>query len=393
MNDNGLPRWWKKIPLRQRIGIIYGRGLPKRAREESGQVDVYGSNGVVGRHTSAVTSGPTIIIGRKGSVGAIHYSSEPCWPIDTTFYIDTFPDDIDAYYLSLFLQSQDLASLNIHAAIPGIRRDDLLELPIPIPYPDDPPRSLAEQRRIVARIEAIFTELRECQRLNDAIRADTDRVMDSFVIEIFRGIQTERWKSTSIGALMIGKPQYGTSQKADSDEYGGLPVLRMGNIQNGKLDLTNLKYVELSDKDQKKYKLQHGDIVFNRTNSAELVGKTAVYNSDQTMVFASYLIRFQVDLDHVNPYFLNYYINSSLGKKYIQSQFVRAVGQVNVNAQKLKAMPILLPKSKYEQDDIVDHLRATESVIADIQQTQANDAKNFQEMEQAVLNQAFRGEL
>ncbi len=279
------------------------------------------------------------------------------------------------------------------ANYPAVVDGNVFATEIPIPYPDDPTRSLAEQRRIVARIEALFAELRGCQQTLDHLQTQTGRLMNSFVVETFMGPATKGWKQTVLEDLMVGTPQYGTSQKAEADEQTGVPVLRMGNIQDGKLDVRDLKYVELSERDQAKYKLQYGDIIFNRTNSAELVGKSAVFDSSQLMVFASYLIRFKVDADQTNPWFIKYYINSSLGRKYIQSQLVRAIGQVNVNAQKLKAMPIPLPSTKQEQDSIVGYLMTAEGEISDMQETQAADARNFAEMEQAILNQAFRGEL
>src|SRR5665648_508701 len=72
--------------------FVYGKALPERARNAAGSVRVYGSNGVVGAHDAPLTGGPTVIVGRKGTVGAVHYSADPCWPIDTTFFIEGSAD-------------------------------------------------------------------------------------------------------------------------------------------------------------------------------------------------------------------------------------------------------------------------------------------------------------
>jgi len=97
---------------------------------------------------------------------------------------------------------------------------------------------------------------------------------------------------TTIGKI-IKNFQYGTPEKAN--EIEGIPILRMNNIVNGDLDISDLKYIKLSKKEFESLKLVKGDLLFNRTNSKELVGKTAVFNLDDDFVFASYLIRLKID--------------------------------------------------------------------------------------------------
>ena len=112
----------------------YGRSLPSANRNPDGQIPVYGSNGVIGYHDTALTQGPTIIVGRKGTVGAVHYSSKPCWPIDTTFYIEG--EDLELvrfkYYL---LKSVGLDAMNSDSAIPGLNRDNAHTQEISVPPP------------------------------------------------------------------------------------------------------------------------------------------------------------------------------------------------------------------------------------------------------------------
>jgi type I restriction enzyme S subunit len=103
----------------------------------------------------------------------------------------------------------------------------------------------------------------------------------------------EGWGWTNV-EMISEKIQYGTSEKA-GDDNSGIPVLRMGNIQDGKLIFENLKYFQKEWPEQNDFLLEDGDVLFNRTNSAELVGKTSVYKNRQTpTVFASYLIRVKV---------------------------------------------------------------------------------------------------
>jgi type I restriction enzyme S subunit len=194
-----------------------------------------------------------------------------------------------------------------------------------------------------------------------------------------------------VGDVIEGKPQYGTSQKA-SEQIVGLPVLRMGNIVGGQVSFDDLKYVNLPPDEEAKYLLREGDILFNRTNSAELVGKSAVYSGDRRAVFASYLIRFKVDRRRGSPHFVCGYINSPCGRRYIQSQLVRAIGQVNVNAQKLVGMPIPIPRLP-EQHRIVEYLDGVQAQVADLKRLQATSAAELERLSGAVLAQAFRGEV
>jgi type I restriction enzyme S subunit len=79
---------WQRGTLGELLPIRYGKSLPERLRDSTGTHPVFGSSGQVGTHSAALTAGPTLIVGRKGNVGAIHYSSEPCWPIDTVYYVE-----------------------------------------------------------------------------------------------------------------------------------------------------------------------------------------------------------------------------------------------------------------------------------------------------------------
>ena len=121
-NASELPEGWATTSLEALFDFKYGKGLRKDTRDDTGVVSVYGSNGVVGKHSSAVTSGPTIIVGRKGSVGEVHLSPEPCWPIDTTYFIDEFPCDLPPIYWANFLKFLGLGDQEKSSAIPGISR-------------------------------------------------------------------------------------------------------------------------------------------------------------------------------------------------------------------------------------------------------------------------------
>ncbi len=160
------------------------------------------------------------------------------------------------------------------------------------------------------------------------------------------------WDWVRLGAL-CKVVEYGTSQKSH-DHSSGVPVLRMNNIEGGKVHHSNLKYVGAGIKDLPKLYLKQGEILFNRTNSYELVGKSGVFEGeDDKFTFASYLIRASLFQDEIVPTFINYALNSSYFRNtQIEPEITQQCGQANFNGTKLKNTLIPLP-SKAEQERIV----------------------------------------
>jgi type I restriction enzyme S subunit len=185
--------------------------------------------------------------------------------------------------------------------------------------------------------------------------------------------------------------QYGTSKKSAEDD-SGTDMLRMGNIKSGHLDFSDVKKVHLSPPEVSKYKLLHGDLLINRTNSLELVGKAAVFENAPLgdWVFASYLIRLRLDLNRALPQYVCAVINGRIGRDYILRTARRAIGMVNINAKEIGAMQIPLPPIDVQQR-IVDSLRESrEAAVGVVSQL---DQKQSAAVRKSLLRQAFAGEL
>ena len=169
-----------------------------------------------------------------------------------------------------------------------------------------------------------------------------DQVIKSRFIEMFGDQRTNPfgWDMVTIGDIATDV-RYGTSRPAV--EGGKYPYLRMNNLTyEGYLDLTDLKYIDLPDNEIEKCVVRKGDVLFNRTNSVELVGKTCVYNLDYDMIIAGYIIRVRID-DRMLPVVLSNYLNSTVLKEQLRSMAKGAVNQANINAQELQSIPIYLP--------------------------------------------------
>jgi len=185
------------------------------------------------------------------------------------------------------------------------------------------------------------------------------------------------WALGTIGD-MLESANYGTSAKAGAD--GAYPILRMGNVTySGSIKIDDLKFIDLAEKDVGKYTVRKGDVLFNRTNSADLVGKSAVFNQDKVFAFAGYLVRARVTGKHT-PEYLSGYLNSIHGKAILRNMAKSIVGMANINAKEMQRIKILLPpKAEQERysvvlsnigdrrDILTTSLRVQESLFASLQ--------------------------
>lgn len=427
----GLPEGWAVARVGDVIELKYGKSLPAKARDAEGEVDVFGSSGVVGKHSIALVKGPVIIVGRKGTAGAVSYSRSSCWPIDTTYFVEPKPVVATAFAYHL-LRSLRLQELDRSTAIPGLNRDDAYALPILLP-------PLAEQHRIVDKIETLFAQIDKGEEAVRQVQTLLKRYRQSVLKAAVTGELTADWRAAREGQLEHGrdlvsrilksrednwqgrgkyKPpvepvttglpdlpegwvwasvdqlssavDYGSSAKCGNDS-SGVPVLRMGNIQDGELSFENLKYLPVDHGEFPNLLLHDGDMLFNRTNSAELVGKTAVYRNDGSPCsYASYLIR--VKLSQAFPELVAAFINSVFGRAWVRSVVSQQVGQANVNGSKLKALAVPLGPLE-EQAEIVDRLAEENSRHRVLEKWCVAELTRSAALRQSILKDAFSGKL
>jgi type I restriction enzyme S subunit len=198
------------------------------------------------------------------------------------------------------------------------------------------------------------------------------------------------WVWASVDQLTNEK-KYGSSSKTNEDA-SGVPILRMGNIQDGDLDFSSLKYLPAAHDEFPNLHLQDGDLLFNRTNSPELVGKTAVFRSQiSPCSFASYLISVRFS-EHYIPELASTFINSAHGKRWIKSVVVQQVGQANVNGSKLSALAVPLPPFD-EQVEVIARLNEQLDQIVQQLKSVEISLKQSKAQRQNILKAAFSGQL
>lgn len=286
-------------------------------------------------------------------------------------------------YYSFLLLKDTIIAKGKGVAQKNINQTILKEFHLPI-------APFEEQKRIVDKIESLFSKLDEAKEL---IQKSFDEFENRKAAILYKAIHGQLIKKTTSWNKVILKDvvyefQYGTSKK--SEKKGKAIVIRMGNLQAGKIDWNDLAYSN-DDEDILKYKLQKGDVLFNRTNSAALVGKTSIYEDERLAIFAGYLIRLKYDKNLIIGRFLNYLLNSQDAKEYCSRVKTDAVNQSNINAKKIAMFSFMLP-SLEEQQEIV---RILDSFFEkeDKSKELLDMIAQIEEMKKSILSRAFRGEL
>ncbi len=304
-----------------------------------------------------------ILVAGNGVVGETKYFRGKFEAYQRTYVLDQFT--VFAPYLFLFLKGTLVAELRKHvtgSTMPYIRRGDLENIKIPVP-------PLPEQRKIAAVLGVVQRAIEQQEQL---LRL-TAELKKTLLHQLFsQGLRGEPQKQTEVGPVpeswevvplgdYLTEAQYGLSAKgAESGQYA---LLRMTNQQQGHISGANLQYVDLTKAQLEKFRVERQDILFNRTNSHELVGRTAIFDIEGDFVFASYLIRLRTNVTRLRPYFLNHYLNWDQTQVRLKSIATRAVSQSNISATRLRGFSVPVPKPE-EQDEIIAKVDCLDRKIA-----------------------------
>jgi len=246
------------------------------------------------------------------------------------------------------------------------------------------PKSIEEQKRIVSILDKAFAAIDKAKANAEQNLNNAKELFESY---LWSYMSDKKWERVKLQDICT-KVEYGSSSK--SLAIGKVPVLRMGNIQKGKFDWSDLVYTD-NKEEIEKYTLEYDDILFNRTNSPELVGKTAIYKGEQPAIFAGYLIRIHRKKELINADFLNFYLNSLVAFNYGKTVMSASINQANINGTKLKTYPIPLPPIE-TQEQIVNNLNLILSQTISLSNTSQKKLDDLEELKKSILHKAFNGE-
>ena len=271
--------------------------------------------------------------------------------------------NVEPHFYVFFLQSA-FTQLGIFegagnkTTIPNLSRSRLAGLDVPQP-------PLDEQQAISAALRRVRNAVR-AQDQSVAVAQDLKRAAMRTLFT--HGLRGEAQKETEIGPVpeswdvraiddVAVSTQYGLSKRGRTS--GAYPILRMNCQEDGKVHYRDLQFVDLDSKSYYRFRVKPGDLLFNRTNSIDLVGRMAIIEDYRPAVFASYLVRLTVDDNRCIPEFLNYFMNWPTTQEEIKKLASRAVGQANINATKLRTVLFPLPAIDEQQKivavlDVID---------------------------------------
>ena len=298
------------VPLGEVCDFVYGNGL-KETDRKGGNVPVYGSNGIVGWHDEAITKGETLIIGRKGSIGEVHFSIIPCWAIDTTYYVDKTKVPCDFTWLYYTLKALDLTRLNKSAAVPGLNREDAYEQKIPLP-------PLTEQKRI-ASLLARADRLRHLRRTAHDL---SDSVLQSVFLEMFGDIN--QYEKVLFGELATKAKNsftngpFGSNLLTTELVSKGVPVVYIRDIRTGYYQRVSESFVTPQKaKELDVCRVDGGDVIIAKVGDPP--GTAAVYPiSEPAGVVSQDVIRIKPNRKMIHPEFLVKLLNSEVGYRILQ---------------------------------------------------------------------------
>lgn len=298
-----------------------------------------------------------ILISVRAPIGAMNYAKESCCIGRGLAALTPDKSKVSSEFIFWLMKckNQELNSKGTGSTFKAIGRKVLEETLVPNITLEKQTEYSAILERVYAVIQARKTEL---QKLDELVKA---RFVEMFGIYPANqmGWETGKIRDT------VADVRYGSSRPAvDGGKY---PYLRMNNITyGGELDLSDVKRIDVPEDELDKCTVRRGDVLFNRTNSKELVGKTCVYDRDEMMVLAGFVIRVRVN-DRVLPEFLSAFLNTDFSKKTLSEMCKAAIGQANINAQEMQNIGLYLPPLELQRQFVqfkkqIDKSKVVESI-------------------------------
>jgi type I restriction enzyme S subunit len=368
----------------QKLGDVVDKGSSNisinKIQDDDGEYPVFAAKGFV-KNVSFYHQDKDYLAIIKDGAGVGRVARHPKYSsVVATMQYLVPKQGCDIGFIEYFLKYMDFSQYINGSTIPHIYFKDYKYEPFPVV-------PIEEQKRIVAILDQAFADIDKARATAERNLKNARELFDSYLQSIFTR-KGEGWRVTTLGEVCTSV-EYGSSAKSSKD--GKIPVLRMGNIQNGYFEWDKLVYSN-NDEEIKKYLLNYNDVLFNRTNSPALVGKTAIYKGEMPALFAGYLIRIHRKENLLDADYLNYYLNSNIALDYGKTVVISSVNQANINGTKLKTYPISLPSLK-EQQLIVEQMNAMKEETQRLESIYKKKINALDELKKSILQKAFTGEL
>jgi type I restriction enzyme, S subunit len=349
-------------------------------------VRVYGSNGCVGSHDVALVNGPGILIGRKGTVGAVHYARAPFWAIDTVYYVLPRAGD-DLRFLHYLLDYLPLDFLNAATGVPGLSRRDVYALRGAFPGPH-------EQVAIAHILDAVDTAL-------ERTRASVERAreLDHSLLHdlLAKGLEPKRattrthpphWSVRRLDEVA----NVGSGVTLGKDVAGfpsvELPYLRVANVQDGHLDLSTVKTVRVPVTEVEDYKLEIGDVLMTEGGDIDKLGRGAIWEGQiAECLHQNHIFRIRPNRALLEPGFYALVVESDIAKRYFNRVAKRTTNLASTNKTQVRDFRFPVPPTLNEQRQIAAVMKASKQTLAGL----LNKKAALKELKRSLMHDLLTG--
>jgi type I restriction enzyme, S subunit len=391
---------WSREVLKRRVRFAYGESLAAENRND-GDVPVFGSNGVIGVHDRSITSAPTIIIGRKGSSGRVTWSDVPCFPIDTTYFVDRSQTRENIRWLFYALEDLHLNEINFDSAVPGLSRELAYSQPMVFP-------TIIEQKRIASYLDAscaaidaaVATKQNQIETLNYIQESITQHVVTCGLEEYPHLRQTgsvwienipARWDlvylkrvSTVQTGLTLGKVYDGPLIER--------PYLRVANVQDGHLNLERVTMIEVPLEVARRVELQKNDVLLTEGGDLDKLGRGYLWNGEiEGCLHQNHIFAVRCFPHKLFPKFLTYLTTSRYGREYFEATGKRTTNLASTNSTKVGTFPIPLPPLS-EQERLVEFLDERLAQLASLKGVLFNQTSTLLAYRKSLIHECVTGQ-
>ncbi len=370
---------WESKRVGDVLSLEYGKPLDAADRGAEGQYPVYGANGEKDRSDKFYVSGPSIIVGRKGSAGEVNLTEEKFWPLDVTYFATFDEQRYELRFLYYLLTTLDLPSL-ARGVKPGINRNDVYAQVTSVP-------PLPEQQRIVGILDEAFAGIATAKANAEKNLRNARAIFESHLQSVFTQ-QGEGWVETTLGEA-IRFIDYRGKTPAKTEE--GLRLITAKNVKMGYLQEAPMEFVapESYDGWMTRGIPRQGDVLF--TTEAPLAN-VAQLDTAEKVVFAQRIIIMQTDEAQLDRTFLKYLLLSQPAQQRIHANGTGATVQ-GIKASLLKTVAISFPKDVGTQRAIVGKLDAFIAETQRLASIYEQKIAALEALKKSLLHAAFAGEL
>lgn len=330
------------------------------------------------------------IWGKKGAIGFVPNDGEGALVTSHFFLFDLDKSNIDHQWLNWLCRANYFETeLSVQAkgttGYAAVRPKQFLELTIPLP-------PLDEQRRIVRRIDALAERISETIDLQREARNESEALLNASLYSIFNPEATKYWKeipleeiSEIVSGVTLGRRLQGLKLS--------VPYLRVANVQDGRLDLSEVKLVDIRPHELERWRLQPGDLVLTEGGDMDKLGRGTIWRDEiNDCIHQNHIFRVRLIQSFISPEFLELEIRSPYGKDFFLEKAKKTTNLASINQTQLRAFPVKYPDA-YTQKKIVSDIQTLAQRIRSLKEEQLRSEFEINTLLPAVLERAFRGEL